>query len=95
MSAFIKALRSAVRGDVHSDMLHRGIYATDASIYQSMPAAVVCPVDAEDTAAAVTVARAFNIPVLARGGGTSLAGQTVSPGLILDSTQVYVPHPAL
>jgi FAD/FMN-containing dehydrogenase/Fe-S oxidoreductase len=82
--AFEVALRRRVRGDVAFDDATRGMYATDASIYQQMPSAVVAPRDAEDVRAAVEVARAHKVPITGRGGGTSLAGQTVGFGLVLD-----------
>jgi len=82
--AFEVALRRRVRGDVSFDSATRGMYATDASIYQQMPRAVVAPRDAEDVMAALAVARAHGVPITGRGGGTSLAGQTIGFGLVLD-----------
>lgn len=77
-------LRAAVRGDVLFDAVSRALYATDASIYQATPHGVVCPRDAEDVAAVLRVARRYGVPLLARGGGTSLAGQVVGRGIQLD-----------
>lgn len=77
-------LRVAVRGDVLTDDLSRAMYATDASIYQIAPAAVVCPRDEADIAAALAVARRHHVAVLPRGGATSLAGQTVGDAIQLD-----------
>lgn len=82
--AFEAALRRRVRGDVRFDAATRGMFSTDASIYQQMPRAVVAPRDAEDVRAALDVARAHGVPITSRGGGTSLAGQTVGFGLVLD-----------
>nr|WP_147260909.1 FAD-binding and (Fe-S)-binding domain-containing protein [Pseudonocardia hierapolitana] len=56
----------------------------DASNYRHDPLAVVLPRDAEDVAAAVAVAREFGVPVTARGGGTSVAGNAIGPGVVLD-----------
>ncbi|HLF62582.1 MAG TPA: FAD-linked oxidase C-terminal domain-containing protein [Saprospiraceae bacterium] len=98
-TAFITALRQVLQGDVHSDDLRRGIYATDASIYQIQPVAVVCPLDEEDVIKTVALAQQYKVPILARGGGTSLAGQTVGHALVLDFTkymhQILAYDPAL
>ncbi len=83
-AGFERDLRRAVRGGVAGDELTRGIYATDASIYQIRPLAVVTPRDADDVRAAVEVAVRHGVPILPRGGGTSLAGQTVGRALVLD-----------
>jgi FAD/FMN-containing dehydrogenase/Fe-S oxidoreductase len=82
--ALQRDLRSTIRGDVHFDDVTRGIYATDASNYQIQPLAVVLPRDAEDVRRAVAIARRHRVTVLPRGGGTSLAGQTVGRSLVLD-----------
>ena len=83
-TAFERALREEVRGDVFFDEVTRGIYATDASNYQIQPVAVVVPRDEEDVRAAVRIAADHGIPILPRGGGTSLAGQTVAAALVID-----------
>lgn len=77
-------MRSTVRGEVYADPTRRGMYATDASHYQIMPRAVVVPKDEADVAAVVKIAREFGVPITGRGGGTSLAGQTFGPGIVLD-----------
>lgn len=66
------------------DEISRGLYATDASIYQIEPVAVVVPRDPDDVAHALRVARERGLKVLPRGGGTSLAGQTAAQALVLD-----------
>jgi FAD/FMN-containing dehydrogenase/Fe-S oxidoreductase len=86
-TAFFNALRQTLKGDVHSDALHRGIYATDASIYQIQPVVVVYPRDEQDVIQAVALACEHHVPILARGGGTSLAGQTVAEAMVLDFTR--------
>lgn len=83
-SSAIAGLQDRIRGDVYADSLRLGMYATDASIYQILPVAVVCPLDEEDVHNALEVARAHKIPLLPRGGGTSLAGQTVAEAIVLD-----------
>jgi FAD/FMN-containing dehydrogenase/Fe-S oxidoreductase len=77
-------LRAEVAGDVWFDRASRGMYATDASIYQIMPLGVVVPRTAADVEAAIAIAREHGVPVTARGGGTSQCGQTVNSGLIVD-----------
>ncbi len=82
--AFQHELRHRIRGDVLFDDVTRGIYATDASNYQILPVAVVVPAGEEDVRAAVEVAGRHGVPILPRGGGTSLAGQTVGDAMVLD-----------
>lgn len=81
---FEQALRQHIRGDVYFDDVTRGLYATDASICQIMPVAVVVPRDEPDVHAAVRASAHFGISIVCRGAGTSLAGQTVGPSLVID-----------
>ena len=78
------ALRAAVAGEVRFDPYTRHIYSTDASLYAIEPLGVAYPRDADDVVAAIEVARKFGVPVLPRGAGTSLAGQTVGRAVVLD-----------
>ncbi len=82
-------LRSALQdpSDVLFDRPSRLLYATDASLYEMEPVAVVFPRTPADAAAAVEVARSHGVPVLPRGGGTSLAGQGVNHAVVLDFTR--------
>ena len=73
--------------DVLIDRPSRLLYATDASLYEMEPVAVVFPRTPSDAEAAVAVARAHGVPVLPRGGGTSLAGQGVNHAVVLDFTR--------
>ena len=77
-------LRAAVTGPVDDGARRRAEYSSDASNYRVVPRVVVHPVDADDVAAVVDVARAHRVPVTARGGGTSIAGNAVGPGIVLD-----------
>ena len=79
-----RELKKVVGGDVRFDRLTRRIYSTDASIYSIEPIGVVSPRSPDDVAAAVDVAKRFGVPVLPRGAGTSLAGQTVGHSIVLD-----------
>jgi FAD/FMN-containing dehydrogenase/Fe-S oxidoreductase len=84
-------LAGHIKGDVFTDILHRAAYSSDASIYQIVPAAVVCPRDAEDIAAVVRYAGDKNIPVTARGAGSGVAGESLTSGILLDVTR-YMNH---
>ena len=77
-------LRRLVEGEVRFDDFSRVLYSTDASIYQMEPVGVVIPRHKDDVLAAVDVARRNGVPILPRGGGTSLAGQTVNHAIVLD-----------
>ena len=79
-----QAIRRRVSGEVRFDPFSRVLYSTDASIYQMEPIGVVIPRDVEDVLAVVEVARDNEVPLLPRGGGTSLAGQTVNHAIVLD-----------
>src|SRR5574341_862903 len=78
------ALRKRVEGEVRFDRYSRLLYSTDASMYQIEPVGVVVPRHKGDVQAVIEVANKLNVSVLARGGGTSLAGQTVGHSIILD-----------
>jgi FAD/FMN-containing dehydrogenase len=80
-------LRKNLKGELYTDALQTGIYATDASNYQMKPMAVAVPKDAEDVRQIIDWASKYKIPVMARGGGTSLVGQTVTDGLVIDFTK--------
>ncbi len=81
-------LRRVVEGEVRFDAYSKLLYSTDASIYQVEPVGVVIPRHTGDVQAAVEVANRHGVPLLPRGGGTSLAGQTVNRAIILD----FSPH---
>lgn len=78
------ALAAELEGDVRSDAYTRHLFARDASMYAIEPLAVAFPRHAADVVAAMHVTRERGVPLLARGAGTSLAGQTVGRALVLD-----------
>ncbi len=82
--SWVRELRAAIDGEVDTDERRRAEYSSDASNYRVRPAAVVFPRDAADVAAALESARAAGLPVTARGAGTSVAGNAIGPGLLLD-----------
>ena len=77
-------LRSTIRGEVRFDEGSRALYATDGSNYRQVPIGVVLPRDGEDVIATVAACRRSGAPLLARGGGTSLAGQCCNAAVVLD-----------
>ncbi len=79
-----EALRRVVGGEVRFDSYTRHLFSRDASMYAIEPVGVVFPRDAADVAAVVTTAAQFGVPVLPRGAGTSLAGQTVGHAIVMD-----------
>ena len=87
----VGALRAALAGrfggEVRFDRLSRALYSTDASVYQIVPLGVLLPKTEEDIAFALEGCRTFRVPLTARGGGTSQAGQCIGPGLVLDCSK--------
>ncbi|WP_078618313.1 MULTISPECIES: FAD-binding and (Fe-S)-binding domain-containing protein [unclassified Streptomyces] len=81
------ALRKAVRGEVAFDATARALHTMDASNYRRVPLGVVAPRDADDVAATLAVCRELGVPVVPRGGGTSIAGQATGTGVVLDFTR--------
>ena len=77
-------LAASLEGDVHSDDLARTIYATDASEYQERPLAVACPKSEADVRRLVQFAAEHGVGLIPRGAGTSLAGQVVGGGVVVD-----------
>ncbi len=83
-AALERALRERVGGEVRFDAGSRGAYSTDASNYRQVPIGVVVPRTVEDAVAAIAVCREHGAPVVSRGGGTSLAGQTCNVAVVID-----------
>lgn len=79
-----KTLTKEVKGDVRFDEITREIYSTDASIYSILPLCVAIPKDAEDVKTIIQIADENNIPIMPRGGGSSLSGQTVNKAIVID-----------
>jgi FAD/FMN-containing dehydrogenase/Fe-S oxidoreductase len=80
-------LRLAVRGEVRFSAGARALYATDASNYRQLPLGLVVPRDREDIVTAVAICRQHGAPLLMRGGGTSLAGQSCNVAVVLDTSK--------
>ncbi|MEU2711223.1 FAD-linked oxidase C-terminal domain-containing protein [Streptomyces sp. NPDC007205] len=84
MSGLEAALRAEVDGEVRFDAGSRGAYVTDGSNYRQVPLGVVVPRTVEAGARALSVCARFEAPVLSRGGGTSLAGQSTNTAVVID-----------
>ncbi len=84
IAALESQLRATIEGEVRFDAGTRAAYATDASNYRQVPVAVVIPRHEGDVIAALSLACENSMPILARGGGTSLAGQACNSALVLD-----------
>ncbi len=80
-------LRREVRGEVRFDVGTRAAYASDSSNYRQVPIAVVTPRDIDDAVAAIAVCSRRGAPIVSRGGGTSLAGQTTNEAVVVDWTK--------
>src|SRR5437764_9166616 len=85
--AFASELRKRIGGEVRFDNSTRALYATDASNYRQVPIGVVIPRDADDLIQTMAIAREFGAPILARGGGTSLAGQCCNVAVVMDTSK--------
>lgn len=82
-----KCLENQLRGEVRFDDGSRAIYATDASNYRQIPIGVVFPKDIDDLLRAIAVCREFDVPLLNRGAGTSLAGQCCNVAVVIDTSK--------
>lgn len=80
----IDNITARFKGDLHLDGLTRTIYSNDASVYQEMPAVVAMPRDADDVRLLIELARETRTSLIPRAGGTSLAGQVVGGGIVVD-----------
>ena len=80
-------LDKLLSGDVHTDELNRMLYATDASIYQQLPLAVVKPKHRDDCIQLVKFAKEHQLPLIPRAAGTSLAGQVVGNCIVVDTSR--------
>lgn len=80
-------LTARIHGEVRFDTVSRMLYSTDASNYQIDPVGVVIPRTTDDVVAAMELAASHNVPILPRGGGSSLAGQAVGAALVIDTSK--------
>ncbi|HUR55166.1 MAG TPA: FAD-linked oxidase C-terminal domain-containing protein, partial [Gemmataceae bacterium] len=87
LDSLVRYLRRHVGGEVRFDDTSRHLYATDASHYQIRPLGVVVPKSADDLAVTVQIASELGVPITARGAGTSLSGQAIGPGIVIDCSK--------
>ena len=87
MSELTEALRRHGVEDVDDSSLTRAMYSTDASLYRVVPRVVVRPRHADEIAAALAVAREHRVPLTMRGAGTSIAGNAVGTGIVVDTSR--------
>ena len=80
-------IKSEIEGEVYFDDVTREIYSTDASIYRIVPLCVVTPKTIKDIKTLVQISNEYGIPILPRGGGSSLSGQTVNKAIVIDFTK--------
>ena len=84
LDALKDELRRSLEGEVRFDAAARALYSTDASNYRRVPTGVIIPRHEGDVVRTVALARENGLPIVSRGGGTALAGQTTTTGLVLD-----------
>ena len=83
-SRLIEDLAGIFQGEIHCDPLSRALYATDGSLHQITPFAVACPRNREDVITLVKYAAEQNLPIVPRGAGTSVGGEALGDGIIVD-----------
>ncbi len=84
IASALHALSGQIDGDVLAEELERKLYSSDASVYQELPMAVIRPRHADDLQKIVAWSAQHKLPIIPRAGGTSLAGQVVGNGVIVD-----------
>ena len=89
MKSQLLQLKEQLKGELKIDALHKGIYATDASVYRKLPLGVAYPKDTNDLKILIDFANQNNSSLIPRTAGTSLAGQCVGEGLIVDVSKHF------
>lgn len=85
----LNILKSNLRGELYHDDLMRALYATDASVYRELPIAVAYPKDVFDLKLLIAFANDNNVSLIPRTAGTSLAGQCVGEGIVVDVSKYF------
>ncbi len=85
----LQQLSQVLHGELHYDDLHKNIYATDASVYRKIPLAVAYPKDKNDLKKIISFASQHKVSLVPRTAGTSLAGQCVGEGIIVDTSKYF------
>lgn len=89
MQSDLKKLAKVLEGEIVDDKLNRSIYATDASVYRELPLAVCFPKSVNDLSRLIEYATANGIGLIPRTAGTSLAGQCVGSGIVVDTSRYF------
>ncbi|WP_034040813.1 FAD-binding and (Fe-S)-binding domain-containing protein [Wocania ichthyoenteri] len=89
MRKLLAELKKKINGEMHIDLLHKLIYSTDASVYRKLPLGVVYPKNSQDLKTLIDFASKNSVPLIPRAAGTSLAGQCVGDGLIVDISKYF------
>ena len=84
VTSFASELKQVLEGDVRFDARSLAVYSTDASNYRQVPVGVVCPRHEQDVIRTLALARENEVPIVPRGGGTSLSGNSCNTALVLD-----------
>ena len=87
MTALAEALRRHGLRDIDDSALARSLYASDAGLYRIPPQVVVRPRDSDEVVAALAVARETGVPITMRGAGTSIAGNAIGAGIVIDTSK--------
>ncbi|HEY3336013.1 MAG TPA: FAD-binding and (Fe-S)-binding domain-containing protein [Candidatus Limnocylindrales bacterium] len=87
VAELVPRLRSVLRGEVATDAGTRAMYASDASNYRVLPSAVVAPATVDELAAVVHLAAEAGVPLTMRGTGTSIAGNAIGSGIVVDASR--------
>ena len=87
LASLKQELSKEISGEVRFDDVSRALYSTDASVYQIRPLGVVLPKTTDDIVRLVRACGRFHVPITARGGGTSQAGQAIGPGIVVDTSK--------
>ena len=89
MEKNLEQLSKALEGSLEWDSLHKTLYATDASVYKMLPLAVAYPKTVEDLQKLIVFAQQNQTSLSPRAAGTSLAGQCVGPGIVVDISKHF------
>ena len=84
MDSLLRTLRGQLDGELHYDAMMKALYATDASVYRELPLAVAIPKHIDDVKAIIRFAIKHKLSLIPRAAGTSLAGQCVGEGIVVD-----------
>ena len=84
VSSLERALRESIEGEVRFSPGDRGLYSATGANYRQLPIGVVIPKSVDDVIATVAACREHGAPLLSRGGGTGLAGQTTNVAVVID-----------